>query len=570
MFEGHPTIGIICEVFMKTIYKNYLINVIFGLGVSSFILPYVQMRINKNIANYETKDIAIFYIMVGISINMISSLHTKFIMSKNNIKLGALIESEIEEIINFRVMQVEWDKMRKLHNGDFVRTKDRAKWGIQNFVHNLVNNVINLLPFFGYSLYLMYVSFFSFIFYIFGVILYFIISKNKKDKKIRTDKIWDRYWYLSNSIFYNTIHNNGKKTLKEMKECLIKCEEMRTTRQEEHNKKSETMNIIISLIYIMNCYLFLSKLQNTYDIMNYVFYTELVRSRFTFLLEVGKGYKNCDDDYKKFLEKINVYTVRKEPKTYISNFDSITIRKLKYIYQKKEDETPFELNINNIINFRRGELILVSGARGNGKSTFLDILSAVISYTNYESEIFIDDVKSKYGFDSLINIRNYTEQSDQIDYNPCIYEIISGQSPEYNIIEEMDEEEGNKELNVNVEVENMVWEAIRIVNCDDFVTRTKEEGKKDIYTRDCGMSGGQKGQIGIARSIYKILKEKPKIVIFDEIDKSINEDLLMTMMTSIYDYCRRNNILTFIVAHSSIVKKMEYDQIITFQNGKII
>ncbi len=570
----NQTVKFIYKIFTKTIYKSFLINVFIGLFISSFILPYIQMNINKNIVEYQTKDIAINYIIINIIIQLLSSLHYKIIMSRNNIKLGALIESEIEGEINTLVMQVEWDKLRKLHNGEFVRIKDRAKWGIQNFVHNLVYNIVNLLPFIGYSLYLIYISYFSYILYIFGITTYFLISKETKQKKYRTDKLWDRYWYLSNSIFYNTIHNNGQKSLNEMKECLVKANEMISLSQEEHNKKSETMNIIFSIIYIMNCYLFLSNIENTYDIINYVFYTELVRTRFTFLLDITKGFKICDDDYKKFLEKMNEYKVRTIPKSYISNFETITINRLSYIYPIKDDEQPFKLEITKSLTFTQGQRILISGARGNGKSTFLDILSAVISFKNYQSDILIDNIPSKYGFDSIINIRNYTEQSDQVDYNPSIYEIISGQPPTYtqNQVHDsiIDEEQALNDVEINYEIEEMVWKAIMIVNCDDFVSRTKEDGKKYIYMRDCGMSGGQKGQIAIARSIYKILIEKPKIVIFDEIDKSINEDLLASMMTSIYNYCKINNILTFIVAHSSIVKHMEYDQIITFHNGKII
>jgi ABC-type bacteriocin/lantibiotic exporter with double-glycine peptidase domain len=205
------------------------------------------------------------------------------------------------------------------------------------------------------------------------------------------------------------------------------------------------------------------------------------------------------------------------------------------------------------LEFTLGEIIKLDGDSGNGKSTFSDIVNGVIPYTEYSSSIILDDVDRINGFDCLSKLRYYNEQQESICWQPSIYEIIS-----------------NKE-EINIIDEDIVWKALTICSCLDFVKRKNDMNElKWIHTKNVGMSGGQKGRIAIARAIYRIITTKPKFITLDEIDRAIQSELVVDIMKNIYKYTRENNILVFVICHNPDVKKLDdYNQTIQFVKGVI-
>lgn len=69
------------------------------------------------------------------------------------------------------------------------------------------------------------------------------------------------------------------------------------------------------------------------------------------------------------------------------------------------------------------------------------------------------------------------------------------------------------------------------------------------------MCGSQKGRVGLARTIYRIFKYKSKFITLDEVDKSIQSEMVVEIMNNIFDYMKSNQILTFVIAHNPDVKK---------------
>jgi ABC-type multidrug transport system fused ATPase/permease subunit len=126
-------------------------------------------------------------------------------------------------------------------------------------------------------------------------------------------------------------------------------------------------------------------------------------------------------------------------------------------------------------------------------------------------------------------------------------------------------------ISINLEEEELVWKSLEICKCGDFLKRTNFDNKcKWIYSSNIGMSGGEKGRVGLARTIYRIMCSKPKYITLDEVDKSIQSEMVVEIMSNIFEYTKKNNILTFIIAHNPDVKKMKlYDQVIKFTNGII-
>jgi ABC-type bacteriocin/lantibiotic exporter with double-glycine peptidase domain len=198
--------------------------------------------------------------------------------------------------------------------------------------------------------------------------------------------------------------------------------------------------------------------------------------------------------------------------------------------------------------------------------------------------------------------RDYTEQQVANSWTSSIYEIVSRKTVHDNNINLIDnnkdividiqdepiniktvyDDDNNTKTKTNtntnsidIQDEDIVWEALELCCCDDFLKRENisdnyMSGKKWIHTKNIGMSGGQKARISLARSIYRIFTNKPKMITLDEVDKSIQSELVCKIMKNIYKYTKENNILVFVICHCTDIKKLKcYDQIIHFEKGII-
>jgi ABC-type protease/lipase transport system fused ATPase/permease subunit len=118
----------------------------------------------------------------------------------------------------------------------------------------------------------------------------------------------------------------------------------------------------------------------------------------------------------------------------------------------------------------------------------------------------------------------------------------------------------------------MVWDALQICSCNDFLKMENITNElKWIHSKNIGMSGGQKARIALSRTVYRIMKNKPKFITLDEVDKAIQTELVINIMENIFKYTKLNNILVFVICHSTEVKNLDYwDQIILFRKGNIV
>ena len=288
-----------------------------------------------------------------------------------------------------------------------------------------------------------------------------------------------------------------------------------------------------------------------------------MRNSVIMCINIYTSYKDAKREYLKLEEIISKLTKRVDYQQE-TKFRKITINSLKYTYANDTNESniPFSLEINNPLEFLSGQIINVTGGSGNGKSTYLDIINGIIPCSEYSSTIYLDDNRVKIkGFDYLTSLRYYNEQIEAISWKPSVYEIISGKSIKY--------EDNDLPISINENDENIVWQSLKICYCLDFLKKDNiTNEKKWIHTKNIGMSGGQKGRVALARSIYRIMTRKPIFITLDEVDKAIQSELVVPIMQNIYKYTRENNILTFVTCHNSDVKKLsEYDQVINFVKG---
>ena len=552
-----PMGSLIIKMFVNNISWKFIVNITINIILSSIIIPSLYKFANDDIIKDLNVQNGLLFILLAITFEILSIIHKNIFIQPNKEQFNTSVHCSLEQEINKNILLITWNNVRELNKNELDNKKQMAKWAIKSLVTNILNTFMNLFSFFGYSFWICYISPVSFGIYVtlmvFLLIFYPYKEKNKNESR---QDIWDNYYNLQTGFYTDIIHHKGGNTLREMEKCIEKLESCRYNDKKNDAIFTDTIDTIFNLGFIINCLLF-AYLIPLSDIIIYIQYTCLMRNSVSMFFSIHTQYKESKREYEKIVEIISKSKKRieLEKKDFI---DKITIESLKYIYPNDSNSSnkPFTITLGDDqkLVFKKGQIIKLVGNSGSGKSSFVDILNGVIPFSEVNLNINLDNGEKIDGFDALTHLRYYIEQQESICWKPSMYEIIS-----------------NKEI-VNEEDEDIVWKALTISSCLDFVKRENvEDERKWIHTKNIGMSGGQKGRIAIARATYRIITTKPKFITLDEVDRAIQSELVVTIMQNIYDYARKNKILVFVICHSDKVKELRdtYDQTIKFDQGII-
>ena len=554
------------QMFINNLSFNFIENMVINILLSSILIPTFFKYSNDIFITNTNINNAMYYVIVAISCEILSTIHKNIFIEPNKLHFIRKVHCGLEDEINKNIKYINWNKLRDLNKNELDRKKDIAKWYMLGLINSIINTFISLFSFFGYTFWVGMIYPLSLLIYIVLILILMILyphkKKNNNDKR---HELWDEYSNLQTNLYTDIIHHDGNKTLEKIKKCTDSIEMNREEDKRTDSQFTDTINIIFNLGFIINCILiinFMSSLSCS-DIIIYIQYSKLMKNSVIMCINIYTSYKDAKREYNKLDNIISELNMRFEFEQK-KNFLEISIDSLKYTYpnDKNDSNIPFSLIISpeNKLNFKLGQVIKLDGNSGNGKSTFSDIINGIIPFSEYTSSIFLDGYKID-GFDSLTSIRYYNEQSESMGWKPSVYEIISGYYIEYN--------DDNIPIYINKDNENIVWDALTICLCLDFLKKENIKNElKWIHTRNIGLSGGQKGRISLARSVYRIMTRKPMFITLDEVDKAIQSELVVPIMQNIYKYTRENNILLFVICHNPDVKKLqEYDQVIDFING---
>ena len=551
MFHDNMSLKFIINIGINIILSSMLIPTLFKLSNDTFIL-------NTNMSH------GIYFVIFAIGCEILSIIHKNKIIEPQKRLFTANVHYSLEDEINKNIIKINWNKLRDLNTNELERKKDMAKWYILNLINNIIGTFINLFSFFGYTFWIGIISPLSLVIY-FGLLfwlVYWYKHDRQKNNDMRND-LWNKYYNLQTNLYTNIIHHNGKETLENMKLCTEKIELLRNEDKNNDAKFTDTISIVFNIGFIINCLLLINSL-NSSDIIIYIQYSCLIRSSVSLCIGIYINWKDTKREYGKLEDIIGKLTKRIEVEQKI-NYNKITINSLKYSYPEETNGSnkPFKLELNQKLEFKLGQIIRLDGDSGNGKSTFSDIINGVIPFVEYSSSIYLDDKIKINGFDYLTTTRYYNEQQETICWKPSVYEIITEKDIKYN--------DALKPINIDYNDEQIVWKALEICSCNDFLKKENIINElKWIHSKNIGISGGQKGRIALARTVYRIIKNKPKFITLHEVDKSIQTELVVNIMENIFSYTKLHDILVFVICHSSEVKKLNhYDQIISFVKGNI-
>lgn len=198
-----------------------------------------------------------------------------------------------------------------------------------------------------------------------------------------------------------------------------------------------------------------------------------------------------------------------------------------------------EIKALNKANFEidEGELVVILGPSGAGKTTCLNILGGMDSATS--GSFIIDGV-------DVTNLKNKELIKYRRNDIGFVFQF-------YNLVQNLTALE-------NVELANQL--------CKDHLnpeTILKKVGLKDRMNNfPAQLSGGEQQRVAIARAISK----NPKLLLCDEPTGALDYKTGKQILKLLEDTCHKENMTVIIVTHNTAIADMA-DKVIKFKNGTV-
>lgn len=212
----------------------------------------------------------------------------------------------------------------------------------------------------------------------------------------------------------------------------------------------------------------------------------------------------------------------------------IEFKNVSKIYGEKEAKV-IALNETSF-SIEKGELVVILGPSGAGKTTTLNILGGMDKVTSGEVIIDGKDI-TKYKNKELIQYRR-----NDIGF---VFQF-------YNLVQNLTAKE-------NVELATEI--------CKEYlspVTTLKMVGLENrLDNFPAQLSGGEQQRVAIARAVAK----KPKILLADEPTGALDDETGKQILKVLEKLAREDKMTVIIITHNSAIAQIA-DKIIRFKNGK--
>ena len=186
----------------------------------------------------------------------------------------------------------------------------------------------------------------------------------------------------------------------------------------------------------------------------------------------------------------------------------------------------------------KGELAIILGASGAGKTTALNILGGMDTATSGHVMVDGSDITT-YGKKQLTQYRR-----TDIGFVFQFYNLV----PNLTALE-------------NVELASQI--------CNDSLNAEQTLAKVGLEQRiknfPAQLSGGEQQRVSIARALAK----NPKLLLCDEPTGALDSNTGKQILQLLQDTCRREKITVLIITHNSALAPMA-DRLIQFKNGTVI
>lgn len=196
-----------------------------------------------------------------------------------------------------------------------------------------------------------------------------------------------------------------------------------------------------------------------------------------------------------------------------------------------------KINALNNTNFEinKGELVVIVGPSGAGKTTALNILGGMDTATS--GKVIVDNKE----ITKLTSKQLVTYRRNDIGF---VFQF-------YNLVQNLTAKE-------NVELATQLCkDALKV---DDILTKVGLENRKDNFPSQ--LSGGEQQRVAIARAIAK----NPKLLLCDEPTGALDYKTGKSILKLLQDMSRKENMTVIIITHNGAIAPMA-DKVIHFKNG---
>ena len=267
------------------------------------------------------------------------------------------------------------------------------------------------------------------------------------------------------------------------------------------------------------------------SIMSMVTIYNKVISKFNRILRGVEDWKNQLEEQRKYNDEV---TKIMEVASSLENEQAkpkrdIVIRPFKVEYPRKDETRPFTLSLDTCLDLPNSSVIMLEGATGSGKTTFMKFVTGMLRIDGCENPVIPKAVElgqgSKLGSGNILSEVTW----DKVDEGKLI-QILKG----LHLYEEIQE------------------------NAEDVISYLGET-TYDNY------SSGQQQRLLITRLLYN-LEENIGVVGIDEMTNNLNDEIAVQTMQYILQYCEGRTVI--ISTHQVDIMKKFADIEIKFANGK--
>ena len=213
----------------------------------------------------------------------------------------------------------------------------------------------------------------------------------------------------------------------------------------------------------------------------------------------------------------------------------ISVKNLTKIY--KMGEVTIKALDNVSFDIEEGELTVVLGPSGAGKTTILNILGGMDTATSGKVIIDNNDI-AKYNSRKLTDYRRY-----DIGFVFQFYNLV-----------------GNLTVIENVSLASQICK--NPMDSGEALKRVGLLDRKDHFPAQ--LSGGEQQRVSIARAIAK----NPKLLLCDEPTGALDSKTGKKIIELLQDTCHKTKTTTIIITHNAIIADIA-DKVIKVKNGKI-